>query len=50
MPVLRLTVSQNSTASAGSKPSTAIVAASKNHSQTTSVRPAPRGHSVCTIA
>ena len=45
----RLTVSQNSTASPASKPGWAIVSGSKNHSHTTSVRPAPRGHSVWTI-
>ena len=45
----RLTWSQKSIASEGSKPSAAIVAGSKNHSQTTSVRSTARGQSVWSI-
>ena len=43
-------MSQNSTAPAGSKASAAIVAGSKNHSQTTSVRPAPLEQHVGALA
>ena len=45
----RLTWSQKPTASDGSKSARRIVAGSKNHSQTTSVRSNARGHSVWSI-
>ena len=45
----RLTWSQKPTASDGSKSAACIVAGSKNHSQTTSVRSNARGHSVWSI-
>jgi hypothetical protein len=45
----RLTWSQNSTASLGSKPGASIDSGSKYHSHTTSVRSGAFGHSVCSI-
>ncbi len=45
----RLTWSEKSTASVGSKPGSAIVSGSKNHSHTTFVRSCAFGHSVCSI-
>ena len=45
----RLTWSQKPTASEGSKSAACIVAGSKNHSQTTSVRSCARGHRVWSI-